>query len=50
MMSHDDHPQNSLYVEIYFNIDVNFGINIYPWLLININWCKPDIFGEWLLS
>ena len=37
--SYEDWPQNLLgqnAVEIDVNIDVNFGIHIYPWLLINI--------------
>ena len=50
--SYEDWPQNLLgqnAVEIDANIDVNFGIHIYPWLLINISWCKPNIFEIWLL-
>ena len=51
-LSYEKWTQNLLgqnTVEIDVNIDVNFGIHIYQWLLINISWCKLNIFWIWLL-
>ena len=36
-------------VKIDVNIEVNFGIYIYPWLLINIYRFEPNFVWKWLL-